>query len=178
MEPTHGCPPAHSPGGPLPDGSRKRGISATRKEMDLLDPNWPRRIEQGNQEIMKILADMYPLVAHSSLLPFVEAYSLVFDLLARQDAGAGLTQEECVASALKEGKQAYLQRRITNISTLTRDVYRFSFESAVALVFVNEYSGFAVVSAHYIAFAELKHCISLGLTLAHQEVSDEIANRY
>src|SRR5216683_1214401 len=37
------------------------------------------------------------------------------------------------------------------------DVYRFSFESTGALASDNEYSGFAVASAHYIAFAERKH---------------------
>lgn len=46
--------------------------------------------------------------------------------------------------------------RITNISTQTRDVRRFSFESAGALALNNEYSGFAVRPAHYIAFAERK----------------------
>jgi glycerol-3-phosphate O-acyltransferase len=110
--------------------SKKKFKKELRKEMDLLDPNWPRRIEQGNQEIMKILADMYPLVAHSSLLPFVEAYSLVFDLLARQDAGAGLTQEECVASALKEGKQAYLQRRITSEASIGKILFQNGYKLA------------------------------------------------
>ncbi len=46
--------------------------------------------------------------------------------------------------------------RITNKSTQTRDVRRFSFESAGVLAFLNEYSGFAVRPAHYIAFAERK----------------------
>ena len=50
-----------------------------------------------------------------------------------------------------------MRPRITNISTLTFDVRRFNFESAGALEFVNEYSGLAARSAHYIAFAELKH---------------------
>ena len=61
-----------------------------------------------------------------------------------------------------------MRLRITNISAITLDVYCFSFESAGALEFDNEYSGFAVVSARYIAFAELKHRTSLGLTLALQ----------
>ena len=47
-----------------------------------------------------------------------------------------------------------MRPRATNKSTQTFDVYRFSFESAGALAFVNEYSGFAVQPAHYIAFAE------------------------
>src|SRR5690349_20348131 len=46
--------------------------------------------------------------------------------------------------------------RITNKSTQTRDVRRFSFESAGVLALLNEYSGFAVRPAHYIAFAERK----------------------
>jgi hypothetical protein len=55
---------------------------------------------------------------------------------------------------------------ITNMSAKTLDVFRFSFESAGALEFANEYSGCAVQTAHYIAFAELRHRMSLGLTLA------------
>jgi hypothetical protein len=56
--------------------------------------------------------------------------------------------------------------RITNSRATTFDVHCISFESAGALEFDNEYSGIAVTPAHYIAFAELKHCTSLGLTLA------------
>ena len=46
--------------------------------------------------------------------------------------------------------------RTTNKSTQTSDVRGFSFESAGALALDNEYSGFAVLPAHYIAFAERK----------------------
>ena len=44
----------------------------------------------------------------------------------------------------------------TNRLLQTFDVYRFSFESAGALALDNEYSGFAVLPANYIAFAERK----------------------
>jgi hypothetical protein len=46
--------------------------------------------------------------------------------------------------------------RITKSSASTSDVLRFSFESASALEIVNEYSGYAVTSARYIAYSELK----------------------
>jgi transposase len=49
-----------------------------------------------------------------------------------------------------------MRLRITNISTQTRDVRCFSFESAGTLALLNEYSGFAVRPARYIAFAERK----------------------
>jgi len=45
----------------------------------------------------------------------------------------------------------------TNKSTQTLDDCRISFESTGALASDNEYSGFAVAPAHYIAFAERKH---------------------
>jgi len=46
--------------------------------------------------------------------------------------------------------------RTTNIRAQTFDDYRFSFESAGVLALDNEYSGFAVLPAHYIAFADRK----------------------
>lgn len=60
---------------------------------------------------------------------------------------------------------------ITNKSASTFDVFRFSFESAGALGFVNEYSGNAVTPAHYIAFEELKQRTSHVVTLSLWEAS-------
>jgi hypothetical protein len=47
--------------------------------------------------------------------------------------------------------------RTTNIRAQTFDVHGFSFESAGVLALDNEYSGFAVRPARYIAFAERRH---------------------
>src|SRR5260370_5645269 len=49
-----------------------------------------------------------------------------------------------------------MRARTRNSSTRTFDVYWFRFEAGGALAFVNEYSGFAVQPARYIAFAERK----------------------
>ncbi len=70
-----------------------------------------------------------------------------------------------------------MRPRITNISATTFDVHRFSFESAGALGFDNEYSGVAVKPAHYIAFAEPRHRTSLRRTLALKEMHDEAKQR-
>ena len=63
-----------------------------------------------------------------------------------------------------------MRLRITNNPTPTVDVFSFSFEFAGALEIVNEYSGFAVTSARYIAFAELKQCTSHLIILSLWEV--------
>ena len=67
--------------------------------------------------------------------------------------------------------------RITNISTRTLDVHRFSFESAGVFGFVNEYSGHADIPALYIAFAELRPRTSLRVTFSLQEVQHGASNR-
>ena len=70
-----------------------------------------------------------------------------------------------------------MRLRITNISTQTFDVHSIGFESAGALGFVNEYSGYAVTPAPYIAFAELEHRTSLIVILTLQEVHREACSR-
>jgi hypothetical protein len=63
------------------------------------------------------------------------------------------------------------------MSTQTFDVHGFGFESAGALGFVNEYSGYAVTPAPYIAFAELEHRTSLIVIVTLQEVHHEASSR-
>jgi glycerol-3-phosphate O-acyltransferase len=92
-------------------------------ELDRVDPDWANRLQGGAAGARALLADMRPLVAHASLLQFVEAYSVVFDLLARLDAAEALTESECVASALKQGKQVYLQRRITSEASIGKILF-------------------------------------------------------
>ena len=51
----------------------------------------------------------------------------------------------------------------TNISAKRLDDYRFIFEPAGVLALDNEFSGFAVASAHYNDFADRKHACPLWL---------------
>ena len=56
--------------------------------------------------------------------------------------------------------------RTTNISAKTPDVHKFSFESAGALEFTNEYSGLAVAPAHLYCFRRTQDCMSLIVNIA------------
>jgi glycerol-3-phosphate O-acyltransferase len=77
------------------------------------------------------------LLAHASLLPFVEAYSVVFDLLARLGADESMGEEDCVAQALREGKQAYLQRRITSEASIGKNLFQNGYKLAQNLELVD-----------------------------------------
>jgi glycerol-3-phosphate O-acyltransferase len=100
------------------------------RELEWVDPGWQVRLEQGGSAALGLLSDMRPLVAHASLLQFIEAYSVVFDLLARLPAEDGLQESECVNQALKEGKQAYLQRRITSEASIGKILFGNGFKLA------------------------------------------------
>jgi len=70
------------------------------------------------------------LLAHATLLPFVEAYSVVFDLLARLGESESLQEDECVTRALRVGKQAYLQRRITSEASIGKLLFQNGYKLA------------------------------------------------
>lgn len=82
------------------------------EELERYDKNWPARLAKGGAG--KFLAEMTPLVSHAVLRPFAEAYSVVADVLKTMPEGEMPDQKEVVNSALKLGKQAFLQRRITS----------------------------------------------------------------
>ena len=73
---------------------------------------------------------MHPQIAHATLLTFVEAYSVVFDLLARLDEKESLEESDCVSMALKAGRQAYLQRRITSEASIGKLLFQNGFKLA------------------------------------------------
>jgi glycerol-3-phosphate O-acyltransferase len=100
------------------------------QELTRVDPTWRRRLAGGGAAALALLDDMRPLVAHASLLPFIEAYSVVFDLLARLPAEASLEASDCVGRALSEGKQAYLQRRITSEASIGKILFGNGFRLA------------------------------------------------
>jgi len=104
-----------------------------KQELARVDPEWKSLLEQGGPAVLGLLEDMRPLVAHASLLQFVEAYSVVFDLLARLPSEESLQENDCVAQALKQGKQAYLQRRITSEASIGKILFANGFKLAANL---------------------------------------------
>lgn len=96
---------------------REQSRQHIREELGRSCPDWETRIEArgGAGEVLDTLG---PLVAHSTVLPYVEAYRVVADVLARQPHDAGLAERECVQQCLAYGRQAYLQRRITSEASI------------------------------------------------------------
>ena len=87
-------------------------------------------VKQRSQGRDHVLAGMQPLVAHATLLIFVEAYTVVLDLLARLSTDQHLDEKQCISNALKEGRQAYLQRRITSEASIGKLLFQNGYKLA------------------------------------------------
>ena len=85
---------------------------AIEKELDRALPDWKARLAAGQAH--DLLIDLSPLVSHAVLRPFAEAYSLVSDIISRNEGSAALDPKAIAEDALKLGKQAYLQRQISS----------------------------------------------------------------
>ena len=99
-----------------------------RQELCRYDVNWESWLEQDSGNFDQLLRVMKPLVAHATLLIYVEAYSVVASLAARMDDNDSLDEEACVSSALKFGRQAYLQRRISSESSIGKLLFKNGFQ--------------------------------------------------
>lgn len=91
-------------------------------ELASHEPDWAKLLDAG--EVDALLERMQPLVSHATLLPFVEAYSVVADLVAGLGENEDLSEADCVTQALKYGKQAYLQRRISSEASIGKLLFK------------------------------------------------------
>lgn len=97
------------------------------QELTRYDPQWESMLGQSNN-IIAFLSSLRPLVAHATLLPFIESYTVVADMLARLAANESLEQKVSVDRALKYGRQAYLQRRISSEASIGKILFQNAYQ--------------------------------------------------
>lgn len=99
-----------------------------REELDRYDKNWPTLLSQDTVGFTQLLNSMTPLVAHVALLIYAEAYSVVAAMAARLDHTETLDEATCVSDALKFGRQAYLQRRISSEASIGKLLFKNGYK--------------------------------------------------
>ncbi len=98
-----------------------------REELDRYRDDWESALEETGGAAV-VLGQFVPLVAHSVMLPYIEAYRIVADVLARQPEGAPLEEKDCIAQSLAYGKQAYLQRRISSEASIGKLLFQNGYK--------------------------------------------------
>ena len=99
-----------------------------REELSRYDKDWQTLLSRGTFAFGQLLNRMTPLVSHVTLLIFTEAYSIVAALAARMGHSETLVEQACVTDALKLGRQAYLQRRISSEASIGKLLFNNGFK--------------------------------------------------
>ncbi len=97
---------------------------------ELIDihPQWESILAADSAAVGQMLAAMQPYVAQATLLNFVEAYSVVADLLADLPVAKAFDEKDCVARATKYARQLNLQRRISSAASISELLFRNAFK--------------------------------------------------
>ncbi|MEP2989158.1 MAG: glycerol-3-phosphate 1-O-acyltransferase [Parasphingorhabdus sp.] len=114
-------------------------------ELERTDPDWEAKLDEGGPLLKSLTNRMQPLIGHAVFLPFVEAYTVVLDILSRLEPGDVIDKKTCVERALKEGKQAYLLRRITSEASIGKILFENGFKMAAGLGLTGETSEETIV---------------------------------
>jgi glycerol-3-phosphate O-acyltransferase len=99
-----------------------------REELSRYDKDWQTLLSRGTFAFGQLLNRMTPLVSHVTLLIFTEAYSIIAALAARMGHSETLVEQACVTDALKLGRQAYLQRRISSEASIGKLLFNNGFK--------------------------------------------------
>ena len=101
-------------------------------ELGRADPDWKKKLDEGGPMLKSLTNRFQPLIGHAVFLPFVESYTVVLDILSRLEPGQAIDKKSCVEEALKEGRQAYLLRRITSEASIGKILFENGFKMAAA----------------------------------------------
>ena len=99
-----------------------------REELNHYDSEWETRLDNETGFAQRLVGEFGPLVAHATLLSFVEAYRVVADVLALQPHDHDVEEKDAVNQALAYGRQAYLQRRISSEASIGKLLFQNAYK--------------------------------------------------
>ena len=95
-------------------------------------------MERGGSALTSLTNRFQPLMSHAVFLPYVEAYTVVLDILARLEKGEVIDKKTLVAQALDEARQSLLLRRITSEASIGKLLFENGFKMANGLGLAGE----------------------------------------
>lgn len=97
-------------------------------ELRKYDRGWQKKLDADPAYAMQLLQKFTPLMAHSTLLQFVDAYRVVGDIAAKYEDDETLDEKIMVNASLSYGNQAYMQRRINSKASIAKLLFQNGFK--------------------------------------------------
>lgn len=104
-----------------------QGLTA---EMDLIDPDWRRKLAAASSGRELIDSIFGVGLAHAALRPFLEAYRVVLDVLLTLPVDTAAQEKEVLAAADGLGRQYLLEKTIRNPEAVSRQLFATAWQLA------------------------------------------------
>lgn len=105
----------------------EQGLTA---EMDLIDPDWRRKLAAAGSGRELIDSIFGVGLAHAALRPFLEAYRVVLDVLLTLPVDTAAQEKEVLAAADGLGRQYLLEKTIRNPEAVSRQLFATAWQLA------------------------------------------------
>ncbi|MEO9223079.1 MAG: hypothetical protein ABI251_15170, partial [Mycobacteriaceae bacterium] len=103
--------------------------AAIDQHLSFYDPEWKKVLDGSRGDVVALLDRLTPLVAHATLLPYLEAYWVLTKVVADTAPGEKLDESDAVANALRRGQSALHQRRITSPESIGKAMFKGAYSS-------------------------------------------------
>jgi glycerol-3-phosphate O-acyltransferase len=97
-------------------------------ELSRYQSDWQEQLAAKSTFAQQLLLMPQPLVAHTALLSFTEAYRVVANVLAETPDNEALEEKYCINTCLAYGRQAYLQRRISSEASIGKLLFENGYK--------------------------------------------------
>jgi len=94
-----------------------------RRELSPHDPDWESRLDVGAHAIEDLLPALRPFHAHRILRPFLEAYRVAADALARLDPAQPVDEKALLQRCLALGRQYVLQHHVRSPESVSQVLF-------------------------------------------------------
>jgi glycerol-3-phosphate O-acyltransferase len=109
---------------------KERFRAEMRAELELIEPSWHGTGELSLSDVGRALAGSGALTAHRVLSSFLEAYHVVAECLAGDDARENFDQQAFLTRCLALGQQLRLQQRIVNGEAVSTELFKSALKLA------------------------------------------------
>lgn len=98
-------------------------LAAVEAHLAAADPRWQEALTGSAHDVLSLLEHCTPLVAHATLLPFLEAYWIVAKVCTDLPGDKDVKEADIVAEALRLGDSMVRRRRVSSPASLGRGLF-------------------------------------------------------
>lgn len=107
---------------------KQQSLTNIKSELAIYDTEWEAKLQADTAYANNLLLSFTPITAHAVLLPYIEGYRVVAEVISLYTANESPTEKDVLNKALAYGKQALLQRRISSPASIGKVIFQNAYK--------------------------------------------------